>query len=212
MYSQPLSSPNSPMAARHSSSHDVPCEDADRLNRWTDLVHGIRTGEGRGIEQLQAWFGRGVRLLLRHHLGSPSVDDTVHEVILIVFEAIRSGRLSDPRCLVGYIHTVVRNRSAVQAGPLVQKRGDGGLETAGWNREAAGSEHVRTLLTKRTLEEMSARDRDLLMRYYLYNEPAASICSRIGISPRRFLSIKSKVKDLISSRLRTGVAKRANTV
>src|SRR5215472_18528861 len=79
---------------------------------WALVVDRIRQGVQSAMEELYAWFGKGVRYFLLRRLGSDELDDRVHDIFLVVAAAIRNGELRDPARLMGYVRTVVRRTIA----------------------------------------------------------------------------------------------------
>jgi RNA polymerase sigma-70 factor, ECF subfamily len=78
---------------------------------WSGLVQRIRVGDPSGMEELYGVFSKGIRLLLCRQLGPQDLDDEVHDVFLIITQAIRKGDLREPERLMGYVRTVVRRPS-----------------------------------------------------------------------------------------------------
>ena len=74
---------------------------------WTGLVERIKENETAGMEELYRILSRGVRFHLQRQLDRQDVDDKVHEIFLILIQAIRRGELRQPERLMGYIRTVV---------------------------------------------------------------------------------------------------------
>ena len=79
---------------------------------WALVVERIRQGDQSAMEELYAYFGKGVRYFLLRRLGNDELDDRVHDVFLVVAAAIRNGELRDPARLMGYVRTVVRRTIA----------------------------------------------------------------------------------------------------
>src|SRR5438270_5680810 len=75
---------------------------------WALVVDRIRQGDQSAMEELYAFFGKGVKYFLLRRLGNDELDDRVHDVFLVVAAAIRNGELRDPARLMGYVRTVVR--------------------------------------------------------------------------------------------------------
>jgi RNA polymerase sigma factor (sigma-70 family) len=125
---------------------------------------------------------------------------------LIVVNAIMTGELRDPERLMGYIRTVVRRQAAVYIGATVQNR-RGEVELEGEDSFADGRENPeesimrdqQAALLKEMLEGISDRDREILTRFYLDEEPAAQICVSMGLSNTQFRLLKSRAKARFSA-------------
>ena len=79
---------------------------------WSPLVERIRRGDPEGMEELYAVFAKGVRYFLWRQMGSQDLDDKVHDVFLIITQAIQRGDLREPERLMGYVRTVLRRQVA----------------------------------------------------------------------------------------------------
>ena len=64
----------------------------------------------------------GIRFMLFRQLGPEDLDDKVHDVFLIIAQAIRNGELREPSRLMGYIHTIVRRQIAAYIDRAVSLR------------------------------------------------------------------------------------------
>lgn len=170
-------------------------------DRWAKLVERIQAGDASAIEDLYHHFSRGVRLLLYRQLGPESIDDRVHDIFLTVLEAIRSGSLHSPDRLLGFIRTVVRRHIATAINQAVEERRDhldiaeqwtlAGLERTPEQQAISGE---RVELIRRTLAELSTRDREILTRFYLHEQSAEQICEEMSLNATQFRLLKSRAK------------------
>src|ERR1700722_5483050 len=92
------------------------------LQAWSNLVERIQRGDPSAREELYKTFARGIPFLLYRRLGPQDLDDKVHDVFVIVTEAICRGELREPERLMGYVHTVVRRQVAAHIGCAVHQR------------------------------------------------------------------------------------------
>src|SRR3974377_1568000 len=69
---------------------------------FVDLVARVQTGESDGMEELYSIFARGVRFFVCRQLGPQELDDKVHDIFLLVVQAIRRGDLREPERLMGF--------------------------------------------------------------------------------------------------------------
>jgi len=126
------------------------------------------------MEQLYRLFRRGIRYYLCRQLGPQELQDKIHDTFLIVVKAIRRGDLREPERLMGFVRTVVRRQVAAHIEQAVLKRRDLIDFDAGFTvpdrkldpeQEAIGLQRVE--LMKNALSELSERDQEVLMRFYL---------------------------------------------
>ncbi len=168
---------------------------------WTDLVNGIRAEEPEAMENLYRLFSRGVRFYLCRQLGPQELDDKIHDTFLIVVQAIRRGDLREPDRLMGFVRTVVKRQVAATIEQNVQTRRDvQGLEQGSSisDRRETPEERVisgqRTEIMEAVLRSLSARDREILSRFYLQEQNQQEICTQMGITETQFRLLKSRAK------------------
>lgn len=190
-------------------------ETDDRLAEpaWQGLVERVQSGEASGLEDLYRIFSSGIRFHLYRRFGSQDLDDKVHDIFLIVAQAIRGGELREPERLMGYVRTVVRRQVAGYIETAVQLRRketdlDPGmpLSDSRSDPERSAIERQNIELALRVLNGVSKRDREVLIRFYLKEQTPLEICRGMGLTETQFRLIKSRAKarfgELGKSRLR----------
>jgi RNA polymerase sigma factor (sigma-70 family) len=169
---------------------------------WTGTVDRIRAGDPLAMTELYAVFTRGIRYLLLRSLGVEEVDDRVHDCFVIVTEAIRSGELRDPARLMGYVRTVVRRHIAAHIEEAITRRRtsvefeDSVFSVSDWknNPEQNLLDRQRAEIARRVFNGVSGRDREILRRFYLLEQPQERICEEMGLSYNQFRLLKSRAK------------------
>ena len=168
---------------------------------WSVLVDSIKAGEDVGMEQLYKLFSRGIRYYLCRQLGAQELEDKVHDTFLIVVHAIKRGDLREPERLMGFVRTVVRRQVAAYIDQVVHtRREQADLETGVYvadrkeNPEQEAIVRQKAELMKSTLAELSGRDRDILVRFYLEEQPQEQICREMSLSETQFRLCKSRAK------------------
>lgn len=168
---------------------------------WGELVEKVRQNEAEGLEELYRVFSRGVRFYLCRQLGPQDLDDRVHDTFLIVAQAIQRGDLREPERLMGYVRTIVRRQVAAQIEDNIHSRRrqadlDWGLAVrdSGNNPEQTAIHQQNQDLAKRVLKGIAPRDREILIRFYLREEPADKICLEMGLTETQFRLLKSRAK------------------
>ena len=186
--SQPLNNPNA-----------SPVEDAGI--RWAALVERIRSGDEASVEELYTTFARGIRYYLCRHLGTQELDDKVHDTFLIVLQAIQNGSLREPERLMGFVRTVVRRQVAAFIDETVQTRKDQADIEVGSrvpdsrsNPERRVIDDEKNQIMYEILRGISSRDRDILTRFYLYEQSPEQICVEMRLSDTQFRLLKSRAK------------------
>jgi RNA polymerase sigma-70 factor, ECF subfamily len=168
---------------------------------WPELVERIRSGDTSAMEDLYRIFSKGVRFYLCRQLGPQDLDDKVHDIFLIITQSIRNGELREPERLMGYVRTIVRRQVAAHIDSLVNARRnqidlDTGLSLSDHTPSPERSliEEQNTALAKRILNSLQKRDREVLIRFYLKEQPPGQICSEMQLTETQFRLIKSRAK------------------
>ncbi|MGO9259698.1 MAG: RNA polymerase sigma factor [Bryobacteraceae bacterium] len=167
---------------------------------WSLVVDRIRAGEPSGMEELYRVFSKGIRYYLYRQLGPQDLDDKVHDIFLIITQSIQRGDLRDPERLMGYVRTIVRRQVAAHIDTAVQERRNSDLSDSRYtcdsnpNPERGLIERQNEELALRILNSLQKRDREVLVRFYLDEQPAERICQEMGLSETQFRLIKSRAK------------------
>jgi RNA polymerase sigma factor (sigma-70 family) len=172
------------------------------LPDWASTVERIRAGDSAAMTELYGVFNRGIRYLLLRTLGVEEIDDRVHDCFVIVTEAIRAGDLRDPARLMGYVRTVVRRHIAATIEETITKRRtsvefeDNVFSVSDWkdNPEQSLFARQRAEIARRVFRGVSSRDREILRRFYLLEQPQERICEEMGLTYNQFRLMKSRAK------------------
>jgi RNA polymerase sigma factor (sigma-70 family) len=102
---------------------------------------------------------------------------------------------------MGFVRTIVRRQVAAHIDRVVQDRRDQtDLETGAKVADPRGTPEQAAIfreksdLLKRVLNELSARDREILTRFYLHEEAQDQICEEMGLTDTQFRLLKSRAK------------------
>ena len=168
---------------------------------WAALVEQIRCGDEAAMEQLYRLFSKGIRYYLQRQLGAQELEDKVHDTFLIVVNAIRRGDIREPERLMGFVRTVVRRQVAGYIEDAVHtRREETDLETGipvadrARDPEQEALVQERAALMKSALAALPERDREILVRYYLKEQPQEQICREMSLTDTQFRLSKSRAK------------------
>jgi RNA polymerase sigma-70 factor (ECF subfamily) len=169
-----------------------------RPGRWAEIVEKIRSDDESGVEELYSALCDGARSKLFRLVGPQSDEDRLHEVLVIVMEAIRTGELRDPQRLMGFVRTVTRRQVAAHIrGAITGRRRmvavSGAEPTADAESPesvAAAQEQVQAL--RKVLSRLNPRDREILVRFYLHEQDRMQICGEMGLTDTQFRLYKSR--------------------
>ena len=168
---------------------------------WPGLVARIHQGDNSGMEELYRLFARGIRFYLCRQLGMQELDDKVHDTFLIVVQAIQRGDLREPERLMGFVRTVVRRQVAAHIDQVVHSRRDEMHLDVGVrvpdrqrNPEQSMACKQKSDFMCEILQQLSARDREILTRFYLEEQTQDEICTEMNLTETQFRLLKSRAK------------------
>lgn len=174
---------------------------ADALRDSATLVRRIQAGDQEGMSELYRVFGRGVRFFLRRRFWRQELDDQVHDVFLVVIEAIKRGDLREPERLMGFVRTILRRQISNWAGEVAETRRDySDVETGPplvdhtADPEQRVIEQQQERLMAEVLRQLPPREREVLTRFYLYEQTPQQICDELGLTETQFRLVKSRGK------------------
>jgi DNA-directed RNA polymerase specialized sigma24 family protein len=128
-------------------------------------------------------------------------------LFLTITQAIQIGELRDPECLMGFVRTVVHRQIVSRIEVNVRARRsyvsleDGVvLRDSKPDPELAAIRRQDTEIALRILNSISKRDREVLIRFYLNEQPAERICCEMELTETQFRLIKSRAKARFGAR------------
>ncbi len=165
------------------------------------LMDRIRAGDTDAAAELYRVFQTRIRYALLAQLRGDSpedVGDRLHDCFLIVLAAIRRGAIHDPACLMAYCSTVAVRASARGIRQRIQTRlfrtpfEDDFTVYGPDNPEQAALKREREAIASRAINAGSRRDREILHRFYVLEQPHAYIKTVMGLTSTQFRLLKSR--------------------
>lgn len=170
-------------------------------SQWPELVRRLRAGDRSAMEDLYRVFSEGIRLYLWRQLGPQDLTDKVHDLFLVITQAIQNGDLREPERLMGYVRTVVRRQVAGHIHIAREQRSHwrqldfgNALLDARSNPESRVIRRQYSDVALRILSTMRAREREILQRFYLQEQSATDICREMNLTATQFRLLKSRAK------------------
>ncbi len=161
----------------------------------------ILRNDPSGVEALYKKFLRGLRYYLYRQLGPEDAEDSIHEVFLMATRAIQRGDIKEPERLAGFIRTIAQRQVAAVIQVRVKARAkeacleDGvQIKTTALNPEQQLLVNERMEIARKALERMSEKDREILTRFYLHEQPSEQICREMNLTETQFRLSKSRAK------------------
>lgn len=180
----------------------------------TCIVEAIRQGSNAGIQSLYDLVKKNATPYLRWRLGldgTPEIEDRLHNAFLATLEAIRSGSLREPDRLSSFIFTVVRRQAAMAIRHTARRRqqceATDGIrdQRPGQERQCMTAQNQE--LVASGLRDLKARDREILVRFYLEGHGRERICKEMRLTDTQFRLYKWRAKarltDLVMGRMET---------
>lgn len=136
--------------------------------------------------------------------------DILQDAAVTTLEKLRAGEIAQPSCIGGYLYRVALNhlrnyrrkdRTAVSSSQDLESLADPAdksdtveIDRAQWAKDA-----------RRMLEELpTARDRDVLTRFYLNDESKEHICAALALSDEHFNRVifraRNRFRELLERR------------
>jgi len=181
-----------------------------------ELVARILAGDRTAEEALVSKYGRGIAIILRRAANGRAVmDDLFQEVFLRAVEKIRAGEVREPERLSGFLCGLARNlaidhfrREALTGSgteSVTHQQSDPGPGPLDQVLQAEGQEFVR-----QTLAELpGARDRQLLLRFYIREEDKDRICADLKLSSLQFNRVLHRARERFGELYRKAVRHRS---
>jgi RNA polymerase sigma-70 factor (ECF subfamily) len=126
----------------------------------------------------------------------------LQDAVVTALQKLRAGEISDPANLDGYVYRVALNhlRNHRRKDRLRTGNAEGVGELADAADSSRPAEHLEAdqwaRLAKKLLQEVSpARDRELLVRFYLRDESKEDLCRAFGLTELHFNRVIFRARD-----------------
>jgi RNA polymerase sigma-70 factor, ECF subfamily len=172
-------------------------------DRPEDLVARIEAGDRAAEERVVELYGRPVALLLdRHTNGRPEAEDLFQDTFRTALEKLRRGELREAEKLPGFLAGIARSLAIEHYRKTARRKtdpdSDALLEVA---QEGSGQlgrllEREDAAVVRRILHELSnARDREVLLRFYLAEEEKDRIMADHGLTGLQFNRVLHRARQ-----------------
>jgi RNA polymerase sigma-70 factor, ECF subfamily len=168
-----------------------------------ELARRIADGDNAAESQLVERYQRGVLYLLRRRTRDAELAlDLRQEAFRIAIEKLRAKEIAEPERVGAFVRGIAVNLAIGAARKTARRATTADSDAVelvadpadGPDAEVA-SEQTRVAV-RALLDEMTvARDRDLLLRFYVEDEDKASICSALGVDSAHFNRILFRAKQ-----------------
>ncbi len=182
-----------------------------------DLVRRIVTGDRAAEAELVARYGERLGFLLRRWTrDEDAAQDLFQETFRQAIEKLRGGELRQPERLAAYLVSLAKNLSTYH-----YRKGD---RRAAYHHDP-GKEadfadpspslldlllgHEKADLVRQVLTELpTARDREILSRFYLAEDDSKMICAELGLAASHFKRVLFRARQRYRTLFEARVASR----
>ena len=175
------------------------------------LAERVTRGDTAAEEALVKRFQRGVmQILLSETPDRELARDLAQETFVIVIQRLRSGPLDDPLRLAAYVAQTARNLLIAENRRFVRRRTrldpdavDAAADDTAHQELAREADSAAGVVRKLLAQLKSERDRQVMVRFYLDEEPKASICKDLHLSDLQFNQVLFRARDRLRQLLST---------
>ena len=175
------------------------------------LAERVTRGDTAAEEALVKRFQRGVmQILLSETPDRELARDLAQETFVIVIQRLRSGPLDDPLRLAAYVAQTARNLLIAENRRFVRRKTrldpdavDAAADDTAHQELAREADSAAGVVRKLLAQLKSERDRQVMVRFYLDEEPKASICKDLQLSDLQFNQVLFRARDRLRQLLST---------
>jgi RNA polymerase sigma factor (sigma-70 family) len=182
----------------------------ESIRHWTPLISRVSDGDAAAIEEFYISL-REMRFYFEKRVGVQLAEDAFHDMFVYVVSRIQAGVLREPERILGYVHAVARAQCFVSS--RSRKRLLPAEEVAEPHDSAPNPEDQyrdteARAIALRVLESMPAREREVLIRFYLGEQTPSEIQQSLELTATQFRLIKSRAKLRFEELCGTAIARR----
>jgi RNA polymerase sigma factor (sigma-70 family) len=181
------------------------------------LVRGIRREEPTALARLYAELNLWSGGIAAQGVEAADVEDLISNTFVSVVDSVRAGRLRDPNALFGFARTVLNRAVISHAQALSRRRPMVDLESEDTVRgKSAGPDQIllareRSDAFLRAFLSLRAKDREILVRFYLSDQTESQISEAMGLTATQYRLLKSRAKDRLGRAVERFLAGRRDT-
>ena len=167
---------------------------------YVSLVNRIIAGDREAEAELVKHFQPAVLNIIRQATNSSMIEDFAQDTLLVVIVKIRNGELNHPERLGAFVVKVAKNRVIEQMRKLRRQSGED-LDLAVQVRDPAPTaldqlqRAERLKKIRNLIDELNPRYRELLLRYYINEEPKEKICAALQMTSKQFDGVIHRARN-----------------
>lgn len=167
---------------------------------YVSLANRIIAGDREAETELVKHFQPAVLNIIRQATNNSMIEDFAQDTLLLVIVKIRNGELKHPESLGAFIVRVAKNH-VIEQMRKIRRRPSEDLEQAEQVRDPAPTaldqlqrserrKRIRILIYK-----LNPRYRELLLRYYINEEPKEIICADLRMTSKQFDGVLHRARN-----------------
>ena len=171
-----------------------------RAPSWSALVERIRTGDSAACEELYSTAFVNVRRWFSRRLGAQYAEDRTHDTYLATMQAIVKGGPREPDRLPGFIQGIAQRQLCSSVRGLLARRARE-IACEGLILSDPSPDFDSAILhrqerdwVKRALRALSGPQREILVRFYVWEQKPRQICAEMTLTPTQFRLLKWRAK------------------
>jgi RNA polymerase sigma-70 factor (ECF subfamily) len=173
-----------------------------------ELVARILAGEKTAEAELVQRYKRGLSIILNRATGDRSLsEDLCQDTFQITLEKIRRGDIREPERLSGFICNLARNLATDHFRKSRRTQAFEDTDGADLIPAPAPSQLDRLMreeqakMIRRLLAELSERDRQILLRFYIQEEDKEQICADLQLTSLHFNRVLHRARERYRERM-----------
>lgn len=178
-----------------------------------EVVSGVQSDDPAALTELYRMCRRK-RYYFWRHLHDQDSDDRAHDLFITIVKAVRADMIQQPEHLPGYLMTiarrmvfsVIRDRTGyyfLSLGELERPPHD-----PSHNPEMTAYTIERAEIARRGLRAMAAKDREILTRFYVWDQAQTDICKTMQLTATQFRLLKTRAKSRLAKAALYGQTRR----
>lgn len=175
--------------------------------RAADLVRRISAGDRRAEATLVSLFDGRLAAKLQQHASDPeTLAELRQEVWIRIIVSTRRGEVGDPERVYGFILGTARNVVREYFKSVSRTRRESPDELAMIPDPAATVERLldeeqAARHLRACLEEMTGRDREILLRHYMRGDPKDVTCRLLGLTSLNYNNVLHRARRRLADLL-----------
>jgi RNA polymerase sigma-70 factor (ECF subfamily) len=169
---------------------------------YGDVVRRILSGETDAEAELVDCFREGIfQIILNVVRNPPLAEDLSQDTFLTIIRKIRNGDLRQPEKLKSFVLSVARNHAIGQIRRIRRRGLSEDLEAAETLPDPSPNqlEELQTSEAfaeiRAVMDELIPRYKELLLRFYVNEEPKDAICAELGLTSAQFDGVLHRARN-----------------